>query len=52
LRFVGNDVETDVVIWSGEIDVGREKLVLKRKQTNNSLNGARGAQGMTHHAFG
>ncbi len=51
-RFVRDDVEIDIVIWSGEIDVGWKKLMLKRKQTNDGLDGARGAKGMTHHAFG
>jgi hypothetical protein len=41
-----------IVIWSGEIRVRWKKLVLKREQTNSGLNGARGAQRMTHHAFG
>jgi hypothetical protein len=52
LRFVRDDVEIDIAIWSGEIDVRWKKLVLKRKQTNDGLDGARGAKGMTHHAFG
>jgi hypothetical protein len=43
-RLVGDDVEIQIVICSGEIDVRWKKLMLKRKQTDYGLDGAGGSE--------